>query len=98
MTAADHIVIVSFETDTATQDAALAAIGAYVGSFLSRQPGFVESRLHRGLDGRSIVHYATWESEAAFKAAGEKARSHPDLPALLVYKPSGRGYSVWKTF
>ena len=98
MTAANHIVIVTFETDAAAQDAALAAIGAYVGAFLSQQPGFVASRLHRGLDGRSIVHYAKWESEAAFKAAAEKARSHPDLPALLAYKPSGRGYTLWKSF
>ncbi len=98
MTTAQHIVIVTFECDPATQDAALEAIGAYVGTFLSQQSGFVASTLHRGLDGRSIAHYAKWESEAAFKAAGDKARSHPDLPALLAYKPSGRGYTAWKSF
>ncbi len=98
MTTAEHIVIVTFEVDPAAQDVALEAIGAYVGTFLSQQPGFVESVLHRGLDGGSIVHYAKWESEAAFKAAGVKARLHPDLPALLAYKPSGRGYTAWKSF
>ncbi len=97
-TAARHFVIVTFDTEPSTQDAALEKIGAYVASFLSQQPGFVESVLHKGLDGRSIVHYATWTSEDAFKAAGVKARAHPDLPALLAYKPTGRGYSVWKTF
>jgi heme-degrading monooxygenase HmoA len=94
----EHFVIVTFETDPAAQDAALEKIGAYVGSFLSKQPGFVASTLHRGLDGRSIVHYAKWQSEAAFQAAGVKARAHPDLPALLAYKPTGRGYQAWKSF
>jgi heme-degrading monooxygenase HmoA len=96
--AAHHIAIVTFETDPASQDAALEKTAAYVGTFLSQQAGFVESSLLRGLDGRSMVHYSTWESEAAFRAAGIKARSHPDLPALLAYKPTGRGYRVWKSF
>ena len=95
---AHHIVIVSFETEPEGQDAALEKLGGYIGSFLSRQPGFVQSFLHRGLDGRGIVHYAKWTTEDAFKAAGVKARAHPDLPALLAYKPTGRGYSVWKSF
>ncbi len=95
---ASHFVIVTFETDPAAQEAALEKIGAYVASFLSKQPGFVESTLHRGVDGSGIVHYAKWQSEDAFKAAGVKARSHPDLPALLAYKPTGRGYQVWKSF
>ena len=99
MTAAtDHFVIVSFETDPAAQDTALEKIGAYVGSFLSKQPGFVASTLHRGIDGTSIVHYTKWQSEEAYKAAGVKARSHPDLPALLAYKPTGKSYRAWKSF
>ena len=93
-----HIVIVSFETTAQAQAEAIEKIGAYVDDFLSRQPGFIESRLHRGLDGQSIVHYAAWRSESDFKAAGEKARTHPDLPALMVYKPSGKGYQVSRVF
>ncbi len=93
-----HTVIVNFTTTSDNQAEALKRIGDYVESFLSRQPGFVESHLHAGLDGNSIVHYARWESEADFKAAGEKAQSHPDLPALRAYQPSGAGYRVWKTF
>ncbi len=93
-----HIVIVTFEIEPGTQAEALEKIGAYVGSFLSQQPGFVESSLHEGLDGNSIVHYARWKSEADFKAAGEGARAHPDMPALMAYKPTGQGYRVWKTY
>ena len=95
---AEHIVIVNFEVEPGAQDEALNNIGAYVGSFLSQQPGFIESYLHQGLDGHSIVHYARWQSEADFQAAGEKARQHPDMPALMAYKPSGRGFRVWKTY
>jgi len=93
-----HIVIVDFEIEPGGQAEALDKIGAYVESFLSRQPGFIESFLHAGLDGTSIVHYARWRSEADFKAAGVGARAHPDMPALLAYKPSGRGYRIWKSY
>ena len=93
-----HTVIVTFVTEPATQAEALEKIGAYVGSFLSQQPGFVESYLHQGLDGNSIVHYAMWVSAADFEAAGAKARLHPDLPALMAYQPSGQGYRVWQTY
>ena len=93
-----HIMIVSFETTAQAQAEAIEKISAYIDGFLSRQPGFIQSRLHRGLDGHSLVHYAQWQSEADFKAAGEKARAHPDLPALMAYKPSGKGYQVSRTF
>lgn len=93
-----HFVVVDFEVEPGEQDEALAKIGDYVASFLSQQPGFVRSTLHKGLDGRSIVHYAKWRCEDDFKRAGEKAQSHPDLPALLAYNPSGRGFTSWRTF
>ncbi|MGD8418217.1 MAG: antibiotic biosynthesis monooxygenase [Pseudomonadales bacterium] len=98
MTGNEHIVIVTFETTPENQSEALEKIGAYVDTFLSQQPGFIDSRLHRGLDGTSLVHYARWRSEADFQTAGEKARVHPDLPALRRYKPAGRGYTVWASY
>ena len=93
-----HIVIVNFEIENGAQAEALEKIGAYVDGFLSQQPGFIESTLHAGLNGKCIVHYARWKSEADFKAAGEGAKAHPDMPALMAYKPSGQGYRVWKTY
>ena len=53
-----HIVIVTFNIDSDNQRTALQEIGDYVGNFLSQQPGFLSSRLHSGIDGASIVHYA----------------------------------------
>ncbi len=91
-------VIVNFETRADTQNEALEKIGAYVESFLSQQPGFVESHLSGSLDGTSIVHYARWKDETDFAAAGEKARSHPDLPMLMAYQPSAQRHTLWKSF
>ena len=96
--APQHIVIVSFQTEPENQQVALEAIGGYIDSFLSQQPGFIESYLHAGVDDSSIVHYAKWRRESDFKAAGVKARVHPDLPALMAYQPSGKGYNVWRTY
>jgi hypothetical protein len=91
-------VIVSFDTQPEDQGSALAKIAAYVGDFLSQQPGFIESALYQSLDGTGIIHVAHWQSEADFQAAGEKARVHPDLPALMVFKPRGRGYRIGQRF
>ena len=93
-----HTVIVNFTTTADNQADALAAIGDYVDTFLSQQPGFIESFLHQSVDGNRIVHYARWESEDDFKAAGAKAQSHPALPALRAYEPQGVGYRVWQRY
>jgi hypothetical protein len=91
-------VVVHFETTPTSQATALAEIGAYVEEFLSRQAGFVQSWLSGALDGSGIVHFALWQSEADFKAAGEKAREHPALPGLMQYQPRGKHYTVARTF
>jgi len=93
-----YTVIVQFDTTPENQLRALEEIGAYVDEFLSRQDGFVQSWLHRSLDGASLAHYALWESEAQFKAAGAKAREHPALPGLMHYNPRGQYFEVWRTF
>lgn len=94
----EHIVIVNFTTTPETQDEAVTRIGDYVASFLSRQPGFIASTLHRSLDGLRIVHHARWVSEAHFRAAGALALKHPDLPLLRTWLPDGRGYAVARSF
>lgn len=91
-------VIVTFETTRENQQRALEEISAYVEDFLSRQPGFLKSWMHRSLDGASLAHYALWRSEADFRAAGERAREHPALPALRRYQPQGRYYEVARAF
>lgn len=91
-------VIVRFDTTADTQERALREIGDYVDTFLSRQEGFVQSWLHRSTDGASLVHYALWDTEAQFRAAGEKARQHPALPGLMQYNPQGQYFELWREF
>ncbi|MGC0239402.1 antibiotic biosynthesis monooxygenase family protein [Arthrobacter sp. SD76] len=39
-------------------------------AFMSHQPGFIRTQLHRGLEGSTVfVNYAEWESAAALAAA-----------------------------
>ena len=93
-----HIVIVSFTTSKESQARAIHEVGDYVEKFLSCQSGFITSRLHASLDGNSLVHYAEWVSEEDFMAAAGKARSHPDLPLLMAYKPNASGYQILRQF
>lgn len=88
------IVIVSFTTTLENQATALEQIHHYIDTFLSHQPGFISARLHKALDGSSIVNYAQWESSEDFKRFSELARSHPELPALLQYQPKPRFLEV----
>ena len=91
-------VIVNFKVEPETQAEALEKIGHYIETFLSQQPGFVQSRLHKSIDGMRIVNYAQWESEEYFRAFAEKAVSHPDLSTLREYKPEAGFFEVWKQY
>lgn len=55
-------------------------------TLLSRQPGFIRARLHRGLQDRSVFfNYAEWESEEHFRkayAAKEVEEMHQGLKVL----------------
>lgn len=90
-------VVVTFQTTPATQQEATDKIWDYIETFLSKQPGCISSSLHKSFDGKNLINYAQWETADHFKAFSEKARGHPDLPALLEYKPSPQFHSVYKT-
>ncbi len=95
---ADHYVLVRFTAPIGKQEEALEQIGRYVESFLRLQPGFRESTLLCAADGQGVVHFARWRSEADFQRFAEKARSHPDLPALRAYDPQPLALSAWAHF
>jgi heme-degrading monooxygenase HmoA len=94
----NHIVIVNFTTTPENQELALEMIGNYVGDFLSKQTGFLSSRLHASKDGNSVVHYAEWNREEDFQAFAKSAQSHPDLPALLAYEPKASAFKLKRVF
>ena len=49
-------------------------------------PGFVSANIHRSLDGRRVVNYAQWRSQADFEALKENpdARVHMKAAAKLA--------------
>lgn len=94
MNQSPFVVIVSFTTTAENQARALEQIHHYIDTFLSQQPGFISARLHKALDGHSIVNYAQWETGEDFKRFSELARSHPELPGLLQFQPKPRFFEV----
>lgn len=51
--------------------------------FLSRQEGYIDTRLHRALGPEArftLVNLARWESPAAFRTAAEKMRRRASFP------------------
>jgi heme-degrading monooxygenase HmoA len=40
---------------------------------MSKQPGYLSARIHRGLDGRRVAVYAQWQSRQDFEALAENA-------------------------
>ena len=49
-------------------------------------PGFVSANIHRSLDGRRVVNYAQWRSQADFEAMRQNpiARTHMAAVAALA--------------
>ena len=86
--------IVTFSCEPEQQDDLVAKIRGYIADFISQQEGLISSHLHKSLCGKSVVNYAQWQSMAHFKAFSEKARSRPELPALLLFKPHAVFYKV----
>jgi hypothetical protein len=86
--------IVSFNCESEQQQNLCDKIQAYITNFISQQDGFISANLHKSQCGKKVVNYAQWQSMAHFKIFAEKARSRPELPELLQYKPEAVFYDV----
>lgn len=53
---------------------------------MRHRPGFVSANIHASTDGTSVVNYAQWESEDAFRAmlADPAAREHMEAATRLA--------------
>jgi len=60
--------VVQFEVAPAKQQALIAAIVAEVERWVRHRPGFVSSTFHASLDGKHVLNYAQWRTEADFHA------------------------------
>lgn len=86
--------IVTFKCEPEQQDDLAGKIRAYITDFISKQEGLVSTHLHKSICGKRVVNYAQWQSMDHFKAFGEKAKTRPELPAMLAFKPHAVFYEV----
>nr|BAJ07850.1 putative oxygenase [Streptomyces sp. 2238-SVT4] len=49
------------------------------------QPGLVSGNIHRGTDGRSVLNYAQWESQAAYDAFRAETATKGRLDQALTF-------------
>ena len=60
-------------------------------AFMQKQPGYISTQLHRGIEGsETFLNYAIWESAAAFKAAFTSAGFQEALgkyPSDIEFSP-----------
>lgn len=57
---------------------------------IRRMPGFVSANIHRSLDGRHVVNYAQWRTQADFEAMLQNPEARPHLvkaAALADFNP-----------
>lgn len=53
-------------------------------------PGFVSASLHKSLDGKKVVNYAQWRSQADFDAMRQSPEAKPHMAAcaaLATFEP-----------
>ncbi|KGF69789.1 hypothetical protein LL06_08865 [Hoeflea sp. BAL378] len=55
---------------------------------MSGLDGFVSSSIHRSLDGKQVINYAQWESEAALEAARNNPDTHIYYQQMDAYAKS----------
>lgn len=78
------VLVNTFVVPAPEADALLAAWTADA-EVMKRQPGFVSTRLHRGIAGSGVfLNYAVWDSVAAFRAAF----TNPEFRARLAEYPA----------
>ncbi len=47
-------------------------------------PGFVSANIHRSLDGKKVVNYAQWRSQADFDARRHNPLARPHMAAAAA--------------
>jgi heme-degrading monooxygenase HmoA len=90
----DFIVVVTFETTPDKHGEAFQVLNEYIDSFLSIQPGFIDSRLNEREDRGGYLHFARWRNESDFRAFAEKAKNHPLRPKIRQFDASATFYQA----
>jgi heme-degrading monooxygenase HmoA len=56
---------------------------------MTKLPGFVSANIHRSFDGRKVVNYARWESQAHFEAMRQNPEAIPHMQAAGALASAG---------
>ncbi len=86
--------IVQFEVEPDRQHALIAAIVAEVERWVRHRPGFVSSTFHGSLDGRHVLNYAQWRTEAEFHAFTADPEGERLSAAIRAIGPSGGPHAI----
>lgn len=81
--------VIQFDIEPERQDALIAAIVAEVERWVRYRPGFVSSTFHASLDGKHVLNYAQWRTEADFRAFTADPESERLGVAIGAVGPSG---------
>lgn len=81
--------VVEFQVDAAKQEALITAIVAEVERWVRHRPGFVSSTFHASLDGRHVLNYAQWRTEADFQAFTRDPEGERLGAAIRAVGPAG---------
>ncbi len=69
------IQLVTFDVAPGKQDELISALVSQAEDWICLCPGFVSSTFHASLDGRHVLNYAQWRSEADLEAFARDPRS-----------------------
>lgn len=95
-----YTVVTLFATKPENQETFLSAFKLSIQG-MKKHPGFVAACVHRSLDGRTILNYLQWRSQADFETfvhrPGRSAREHEFLELMAAQgqePPDRRPYEV----
>jgi heme-degrading monooxygenase HmoA len=76
----DAIALINvFTVEPERQDELVDLLRSATENVMSKQPGYLSARIHRGLDGRKVAVYARWRSREDFQALA----GNPDAAAHM---------------
>jgi quinol monooxygenase YgiN len=74
-----------FRVEPHNQDKVIELLTAATDQVMRGLPGFISANLHRSLDGKHVVNYVQWESQAHFEAIFTNERATRHMQAVRPY-------------
>jgi heme-degrading monooxygenase HmoA len=88
-----------FTVNPSRQDELIGLLTEVTERFVSKAPGFIAARLHRGVDGTKVAMYAQWSSEEDYQAMRARLEPRRYFERALEFAQFEYGmYEVVRTF